>query len=66
VLLILYRIVDVPGPDIPAIVQSNVDFGRKIGLFLGLVAAAGVVYGGYRSLGESPQTANTPPAVPAQ
>ena len=66
VLLILYRMIDVPGPDIPAVVESNIDFGRKIGLFLGLLAAGGVAYGGYLSMGESPRTANTPPAVPAQ
>ena len=66
VLLILYRILDVPGPDIPAIVATNVDFGRRFGLFLGLIAAAGVAYGGYRSLGDAPQaTQPAPPAVPA-
>ncbi len=62
VLLVLYRIIDVPGPDISA----TVDFGRKIGLFLGLIAAGGVAYGGYLSMGESPRTANEPPAVPVQ
>jgi hypothetical protein len=66
VLLILYRILDVPGPDIPEAVSSNIDFGRKIGLFLSLVAAGGVAYGGYRSLSETPPAANTPPAAPAQ
>jgi hypothetical protein len=66
VLLVLYRIIDVPGPDIPAIVQNNIDFGRKIGLFLGLLAAGGVAYGGYLSMGESPATENAPPAVPVQ
>ncbi len=66
VLLVLYRILDVPGPDIPAAVQSNIDFGRKIGLFLGLVASGGVAYGGYRSMSETPSTAGSPPPVPAQ
>lgn len=65
VLLVVYRILDVPGPDIPAAVQSNIDFGRKIGLFLGLVASAGVAYGGYRSLSETPSAGGPPPA-PAQ
>ena len=66
VLLVIYRILDVPGPDIPAAVQSNIDFGRKIGLFLGLVASAGVAYGGYRSMSETPRTTGSPPPVPAQ
>lgn len=67
VLLVLYRIVDIPGPDIPQIVESNVDYGRKFGLFLGLVAAGGVAYGGYRSMSEGQQPAETsPPPVPAQ
>ena len=65
-LLVLYRIIDVPGPDIPAVVQNNIDFGRKIGLFLGLIAAGGVAYGGYLSMGEAPRTADAPPPVPAQ
>lgn len=66
VLLILFRILDVPGPDIPSAVESNIDFGRKIGLFLGLVAASGVAYGGYRALSETPSAASTPPPAPAQ
>jgi hypothetical protein len=77
VLLVLYRIVDIPGPDIPQIVESNIDFGREFGIFLGLVAAGGVAYGGYRQMNEAPQPAqpapppdapptDTPPAVPAQ
>ena len=49
VLLILYRIVDPPGPgeDIP-----GVEIGRALGVFLGLLAAAGVAYGGYRAMQE--------------
>jgi hypothetical protein len=67
VLLILYRIIDLPGPDIPQIVENNVDFGRKIGLFLGLIAAGGVAYGGYRSMSDAPEPVHSPPpAVPAQ
>jgi len=60
VLLILFRILDVPGPDIPSGVESNIDFGRKIGLFLGLLAAGGLAYGGYRALSESPTAGSTP------
>jgi uncharacterized membrane protein YhaH (DUF805 family) len=48
VLLILYRIVDPPvGDDVPGL-----DVGPAIGIFLGLIAAAGIAYGGYRAMQE--------------
>ena len=48
VLLILYRIIDPPGPgDVP-----GVDVGPAVGAFLGLIAAAGITYGGYRAMQE--------------
>jgi hypothetical protein len=74
VLLVVYRVIDTPGPDIPQIIENNIDFGRKFGLFLGLIAAGGVAYGGYRQMSEAPQPAQPappaeppaePPAVPA-
>jgi hypothetical protein len=40
-LLILYQIFDTPG-----------DLGRKIGLFLGLIACAAIAVGGYLSMQE--------------
>ncbi|MGZ5309780.1 MAG: hypothetical protein ACXWDQ_04960 [Solirubrobacterales bacterium] len=39
-LLVLYRIIDPPG-------AGGVDVGREIGIFLGLIAAAAIAYGGY-------------------
>ena len=69
VLLVLYRLVDLPGPDIPQVAGGGIEFGRKFGIFLGLIAAGGVAYGGYVSMNESPQPAPPapePPAVPAQ
>jgi hypothetical protein len=63
VLLVLYRIIDIPGPDIASFGGVDVDFGRKIGVFLGLVATAGIAYGGWRANEESPVTA-TPAASP--
>ena len=61
VLLILYRLIDTPAPsDLP----DQVDVSRKIGLFLGLIGAAGVAYGGWRANMETPgvrPAAATPP-----
>lgn len=48
VLLILYRIIDPPGgSDI-----AGVDISPALGAFLGLIAAAGITYGGYRAMQE--------------
>ncbi|HEX3040590.1 MAG TPA: hypothetical protein VHP56_00665 [Solirubrobacterales bacterium] len=49
VLLILYRIIDPPG-DTSGV--PGVDINPAIGIFLGLIAAAGIAYGGYRAMQE--------------
>jgi hypothetical protein len=50
VLLILYRIIDPPGGgEVPGL---SVDINPAIGIFLGLIAAAGITYGGYRAMRE--------------
>jgi hypothetical protein len=49
--LIVFRLIFTPGVD-TAGVEVDVDLGRKIGLFLGLIAAAGIVYGGWRAQNE--------------
>ena len=53
-LLILFRLLvdPVDVPDLPGAV--DVDVGRGIGLFLGLISAAGVAYGGWRAMSEAP------------
>jgi hypothetical protein len=64
VLLVLFRIIDLPTPDISV---PGVDFGRKIGIFLGLIATAGIAYGGWRAGEESPvasTSASAPPPPP--
>jgi hypothetical protein len=63
VVLVLFRIIDLPTPDIEL---PGIDFGRKIGVFLGLIATAGIAYGGWRANEESPvgSTPATPPAPP--
>jgi hypothetical protein len=63
VLLILLRIIDLPTPDVPDIVDDSVDFSRQLGIFVGLISAAGITYGGWRSANESPTSG---PAVPPE
>lgn len=50
VLLILFRIISPPTGDIPD--GLEVEIARNIGVFLGLISAAGIAYGGYRSMQE--------------
>jgi hypothetical protein len=50
--LILFRLIFTPGVDTGGL-DIDVDLGRKIGIFLGLIAAAGVAYGGWRAMSES-------------
>ncbi len=49
VLFILYRIID---PPIDTEGIPGIDVGRSIGVYLGLLAAAGITYGGYRAMQE--------------
>ena len=49
-ILILYRIVDPPGGG--SIGGVSVDISPAIGIFLGLIAAVGIAYGGYRAMQE--------------
>ncbi|MEA2401066.1 MAG: hypothetical protein QOK00_1469 [Thermoleophilaceae bacterium] len=65
-LLVLYRLIDIPAPDIPDVAGNTIDFGRKLGIFVGLIAAGGVAYGGWRANAESPATpAPTAPPEPS-
>lgn len=52
VLLVLFRIIS--PPDLGA--DGLVDVGRKLGVFLGLIAAAGIAYGGYTAMQEEGTT----------
>jgi len=51
VLFVLYRIIDPPGAS-ESFGGVSVDVGRQIGVFLGLLASAGIAYGGYRAMQE--------------
>jgi hypothetical protein len=51
VLLILFRIIDPPNSgDIPD--GFDISITRKIGVFLGLIAAGGIAYGGWKAMEE--------------
>ena len=54
VILILFRIIDTPGDTgaASAILGQEVDVTRNIGVWLGLIAAIGVAYGGWRAMEE--------------
>ena len=54
VLLILYRIIDPPGGG--SFGGVSVDITLKFGIFLGLIAAAGIAYGGYSAMREEGMT----------
>jgi hypothetical protein len=54
VLLILYRIIDPPGGG--SLGGVSVDTTLKFGIFLGLIAAAGIAYGGYAAMREEGMT----------
>jgi len=61
VLLVIYRIIDIPAGDVP----DGVDLSRKLGVFIALIGAAAVAYGGWRTNEESPGRVapTTPPAA---
>jgi hypothetical protein len=60
-LLVLFRIVDIPVEgDIP----DTIDFSRKIGIFIALIGAAAVAYGGWRTNTETPAARMTPATDP--
>jgi hypothetical protein len=54
VLLILYRIIDPPGGG--SFGGVSVDITLKFGIFLGLIAAAGIAFGGYSAMREEGMT----------
>jgi hypothetical protein len=48
-LLVLFRTIDMPLPDIDLVQGDHADSSRGPGLFLALLATAGIAYGGRRS-----------------
>ena len=60
VLLVLFRIIDIPAGDVP----DGVDLSRKVGIFIALIGAAAVAYGGWRTNTEAPRGRMTPATDP--
>lgn len=63
VALIAFRILVTPGEDSAQFFGVEIEFTRRIGLFLGLAAAGGIAYGGYRQTQEPPGTGGGAPAA---
>ena len=64
-LLVLFRIIDIP---VDGTVPDGVDLSRKVGIFIALIAAGAVAYGGWRTNTETPGrrvTAATDPPPPS-
>jgi hypothetical protein len=61
VLLVLYRIIDIP---VDGDVPDEVDLSRKIGIFIALIGAAAIAYGGWRTNAEEPTTGAAPATGP--
>ncbi|MEJ7789742.1 MAG: hypothetical protein WKF29_07630 [Thermoleophilaceae bacterium] len=53
-LLIIFRLISIPGGDVDI---DGVDFDRQIGIFLGLLAAAGITFGGFTAMNERNESA---------
>jgi hypothetical protein len=62
-LLVLFRIIDIPAGD----VRDEVDLSRKLGIFIALLASAAVAYAGWRANAErvgGPGPATATPSSP--
>jgi hypothetical protein len=51
-LLVLFRILSIPHGDVPELPGVKIEFGREIGIFLALIAAAAMAVGGFLTWGE--------------
>ncbi|MDX6690913.1 MAG: hypothetical protein QOG15_2370 [Solirubrobacteraceae bacterium] len=49
-LFVLYRIIDIPAPNN---LPDQIDFSREWGIFVALIAAAAMAYGGFRATQET-------------
>ncbi len=67
VLIILFRII-LPGdgPAAGGLEAAGVDVTRKIGAFIGLIAAGGIAFGGYTALNERGRGSSQAPGSPGR
>ncbi len=69
-LLVLFRLIFTPGEDVSGF-GVEIELTRKIGVFFGLLASAGIAYGGWRATSEpavagpSDRVGSPPPPAPA-
>lgn len=65
-ILSIFRLIDIPASGDAE--DLGVDLGRKIGVFIAVIASGAIGFGGLRSLGEGPPVAPAPaaPATPPQ
>jgi hypothetical protein len=61
--LVLFRLISTPDSDVEAI-GVDIDVTRKIGIFLALIAAGGITFGGYTAMNEPGAGTSTPAAPP--
>jgi len=54
-LLVLFRAIDMPLPDIDLVQGDHADSNRGFGLYLALLATAGIAYGGQRAARAGPR-----------
>jgi multisubunit Na+/H+ antiporter MnhF subunit len=54
----------IAGPDIPDVLGDAVDKTRKFGIFVGLIATAGLAVGGYLRFQEDKGASPSPPSAP--
>jgi hypothetical protein len=62
-LLVVFRIIDIPAGDVP----DEIDLSRKIGIFIALLASAAITYAGWRANAErmgGPGRATADPSTP--
>lgn len=55
VLLVLFRAIDMPLPDVHLVQGDDADSSRGVGLFLALLATAGIAFGGRLGTGAGPR-----------
>ena len=58
-LLVVFRAIDLPLPDVDLVEGDQADTSRQIGLFLALLACVGIAAGGRRRAGTGPRASRT-------